>query len=56
MIALGSDLDGITGNLEIGSPDKLPLLVQALEKRHYSPDEIDKITYKNALRVMKECL
>jgi membrane dipeptidase len=56
MIALGSDLDGIGGHLEIGSPDKLPLLVQALEKKHYTGDEIDKITYKNALRVMKECL
>jgi membrane dipeptidase len=56
MIAIGSDLDGIGGQLEIGSSDQLPLLVQALEKRRFSGDEIDKITHKNVLRVMKECL
>jgi membrane dipeptidase len=56
MISVGSDFDGIGGNLEITSSDKLPLLVSALEKEHFTGDEIDKITYKNALRVMKDCL
>jgi membrane dipeptidase len=56
MIAVGSDFDGIGGNLEITCSEKLPLLVQALEKKHFTGDEIDKITYKNALRVMKDCL
>jgi membrane dipeptidase len=56
MIGVGSDFDGIGGNLEISASDKLPLLINALEKKHFTGEEIDKITYKNALRVMKDCL
>lgn len=55
-IALGSDFDGIDGNLELQDASFLPLLVDELKKSGYSDEEIDKITHKNALRLFKEVL
>lgn len=55
-IALGSDFDGIEGNLELEDASFLPLLTAELKKSGYSDDEIDKITHKNALRLFKEVL
>ena len=55
-IGLGSDFDGIDGTeLEIKNCAGLPLLYEAL-KKYYSDDDIEKIFYKNVLRVYKECL
>lgn len=54
VIALGSDLDGIRGNLEIDSIDKMPLLFEALRKEGWSEDLIEKLSYKNTLRVIKD--
>ena len=55
-IALGSDFDGIPKGTEIDSADGMPKLVRALEKCGFSENEIEKITYKNALRVFRENL
>lgn len=52
-VAIGSDFDGIHGNLEIDSCDKMGLLEEALRKKGFSDDDIEKIFYKNVLRVMK---
>ena len=52
-IALGSDFDGINPDIEISDASKTRLLITALEKDGFSTDEIEKITYKNALRVFK---
>ena len=53
--ALGSDFDGgIFGNTDFEHIGKLPLLHEALKKAHFSETEIDKIFYKNALRVIRE--
>lgn len=55
-LGLGSDLDGIMGNLEINSNSKVYLLEDALKKQHFTESEIERIFYKNTLRVMKESM
>lgn len=56
VIAIGSDFDGIHGNLEIGSCDKMGLLEDALRAEGFTNDDIEKIFYKNVLRVMKDAV
>ncbi len=56
VIALGSDFDGISGNLEIDSSDKMYLLFDALKDSGWSERLIEKLAYKNALRVIKDTL
>lgn len=51
-----TDFDGIDGRFDIGSPDEIPLLFQALEKSGFTPNQIEKIAYKNAERVISEIL
>ena len=55
-VGMGSDFDGISGNLEISGGDKIGLLEAALQKEHFSGSEIDKIVSKNVLRVMKDTM
>ena len=54
--ALGSDLDGTSGNLEIDSSDKMPLLFDAMVRKGFSEDEIEQIAHKNVERVMKAAM
>ena len=54
-IALGSDFDGADSDIELSDASKTPLLVSRLEKEGFSALEIEKITYKNALRVFQSC-
>lgn len=54
VVALGSDFDGIEGNLEVSDCSKLDKLERALSKEGFSQDAIEKIFYKNVLRVMKD--
>ncbi|WFA10055.1 dipeptidase [Tissierella sp. Yu-01] len=56
ILALGTDFDGITGNLEIDSADKVPMLFNALQKDGWNDELIEKFAYKNALRVIKDTL
>lgn len=57
VLAIGSDFDGIDPkNLEIGSFDKIDKLTDGLKKSGFNESEIDKILYKNALRVIREVL
>jgi membrane dipeptidase len=51
-VGLGSDFDGITGKLEIGGVEKMPFLFDRFKADGFSGDEIEKIAFKNALRVM----
>ena len=51
--AIGSDLDGIEGDLEIGSAGKMPLLFQAMEQAGFHEREIELIAWKNAERVLE---
>lgn len=56
VVAIGTDFDGIFGELEIGSCDKMDLLVQGLGKGGFTGGEIEKIFYRNALRVMEDAM
>ena len=56
IMALGSDFDGIGGKLELADASYLPGLCDALSSAGFSENDIEKIFYKNALRVFKECL
>lgn len=51
--AVGSDLDGIEGELEIGSVDKMQLLFRAMEQAGFHEREIEQIAWKNAERVLE---
>lgn len=51
--AVGSDLDGIEGALEIGSADRMHLLFDALERAGFHEREIEQIAWKNAERVLE---
>jgi membrane dipeptidase len=55
-VALGSDFDGIQGNLEIGGVEKVPMLFDRFSKDGISDEVIEKIAWKNALRVLKDIM
>jgi membrane dipeptidase len=55
-VALGSDFDGIQGNLEIGKIEKMPLLFDRFSRDGLSDDQIEKIAWKNALRTLKDIM
>ena len=52
ILALGSDFDGIEGNLEISSPDRFYLLSDELEMQGMPISIIEKLFYRNAQRVL----
>ncbi len=55
-IGLGSDFDGIATRKEMGDCSQMSLLIDELKANDYTNEEIEKICYKNALRVYKEVL
>lgn len=55
-IGLGSDFDGIGGELEIKSPKDLPLLEARMRKEGFTEGEIEAVFHGNVLRVYKEIL
>jgi membrane dipeptidase len=56
IIGVGSDFDGISPNLEINNMGEIGKLVKGLQMNDFSEDEIEKIMFKNALRVIKDIL
>ena len=56
VIALGSDYDGSHPNCEISNIGEIDKLISALKDNKFHDDEIDKVLYKNALRVIKDVL
>ena len=54
--AVGTDFDGIGGNLEIHSADQMPVLFTALEKAGFTQTQIEKIAHKNVERVLRDAL
>lgn len=52
-VAFGSDFDGMPCPVDFESCSQFPQLVSALSKNGYTDSEIEKICYKNALRVFK---
>ncbi len=55
-IGLGSDFDGIKKRNEMSDCSQMYMLIDALKEHGYSNEEIEKICYKNVLRVYKEVL
>ena len=56
VIGMGSDHDGIGSTLETGGCQGMQLIADALLKEGFSEDEVEKIMYKNVLRVFKQVL
>ena len=52
--AIGTDFDGIDGELEIASADRMPAFFDALEQRGFTPREMEYICRRNAERVFRE--
>jgi len=55
-VAIGSDFDGIGGEFEVGSPLQMEDFFEYLQRQGFSEDVIDRIAYKNALRVIKDSM
>lgn len=55
-IGLGSDYDGTNISFEMKGAADLPMLEHKLRQAKFTEDEIEKIFYKNVLRVYKEVL
>ena len=55
-LALGSDLDGIVGKLEIPTSGDLPILWDALKKSGFTERELDLLSETNARRWIREVL
>lgn len=56
VISLGTDFDGISPELEVENIGEIEKLLSELKKNGFSEDEIEKIFYKNAIRVIKAVL
>ncbi len=54
--AIGTDFDGIGGDLDVPSADRMPGLFDALLQRGFTPFELDRICWENAARVFREVL
>ncbi len=54
--AIGTDFDGVEGELEIDSVEKIGLLFDQLHRDGLSDDCIEKVAYHNALRVMRDSM
>ncbi|HIP51673.1 MAG TPA: membrane dipeptidase [Campylobacterales bacterium] len=56
IIGLGSDFDGIPNEVEISDASQMSKLADELLKNDFSYDEVEKIFFKNGLRIIKEVL
>ncbi len=56
VISLGSDFDGIDIPSEIENIAQMGKLIDELKKNSFSEEDIEKIFYKNALRIIKDVL
>jgi membrane dipeptidase len=56
VIALGTDYDGINQQLEIENIGQISKLISGLQNVGFTEGEIEKILYRNALRVIKDVL
>lgn len=55
-VALGTDFDGIGGQVEVDEPTKMGLLLDALRRRGITSRQLDKFCYGNALRVLHDTM
>lgn len=54
VLAIGSDFDGIHGDLEIATPAQLPLLARLLRRKGLTETELEAMWYGNVCRVVRE--
>ncbi len=54
--ALGTDFDGIQGDMELEHPEQMGLLFHELAKQGLTEAQIEKFAYKNVMRVIRETL
>lgn len=55
-VAIGTDFDGFSGDVEISSPTEMQQLFHALKKEGFHESQIEKIAYENVERVLCETL
>ena len=55
-LGLGSDFDGMNGELEIASPADMEKLEDVFKKNGFTESEIEKIFCKNVMRIYRELL
>lgn len=51
VLAIGTDFDGTSGNLEIASADAMPKLFERLDDHGWPIERIEKLAHKNVLRL-----
>ena len=56
VLALGSDFDGTIKPSELGNCANFPMLTDAISKAGFSDEDVEKICWKNAMRVIGEVL
>ena len=56
VLALGSDLDGVGGRLEIPSPDRMGLLWDGLKNTGFTERQIELVSRENARRLICDVL
>lgn len=56
VVAFGSDLDGISGEIEVDSAAKMPMLIDALTAAGFTDEELEKISSGNVLRVLRDTM
>ncbi|MDF2840644.1 MAG: peptidase, partial [Clostridia bacterium] len=56
VMAIGTDFDGTMHSCEIANIGEMDRLASALKQNGFKEEEIDKVFYKNALRVIEEVL
>ncbi|WP_297637724.1 membrane dipeptidase [uncultured Clostridium sp.] len=50
-LGLGSDFDGIENEVEIKDCSQMNILIEEMVKNNFTMDEIEKVFYKNAMRI-----
>lgn len=55
-VGIGTDFDGMEGNLEIDDCAKMPILFERMADAGISPRVIDKAAYQNVARVIKDVM
>ena len=56
ILGLGTDYDGIDGDLELDHCDKMQLLAQEMDRQGFGMEQIEKIFHGNVLRLYREVL
>lgn len=53
VVAIGTDFDGINPNIDLSDASKMPELFKAMADEGFTKEEIEKVAYKNFIRVME---